>query len=102
MARADSEIDHLRVSTAVAIKPFFYQEVTSMNIARGSLGLFLCVICASLSTVTVQAQSAAPAQAPQTATPPPPPPTPIPFDAALLKAANDLFTKANLSGSPDK
>src|SRR4029077_16192145 len=40
------------------------------------------------------------------ATPPaaaaPPPPTPVAFEAALLKAANDLFTKANLSGSPDK
>ena len=73
-----------------------------MNIARDSLGLFLCVICSSLSTVTVQAQSAAPAQVPPAAAAPPPPPTPVPFDKALLKAANDLFSKANLSGSPDK
>src|SRR5262245_9493648 len=74
-----------------------------MSIARGSLGLFLCFACSSLSTVTAQAQSAAPAQAaPPTAAAPPPPPTPIPFDAALLKAANDLFSKANLSGAPDK
>ena len=75
-----------------------------MNIARGSLGLFLCVICTSLSTVSVQAQSAAPAQAPPAATAPipPPPPTPMPFDAALLKAANDLLSKANLNGAPDK
>jgi outer membrane protein OmpA-like peptidoglycan-associated protein len=44
----------------------------------------------------------APAQAPPTAASPPPPPTPVPFDAALLKAANDLFSKANLNGAPDK
>ena len=73
-----------------------------MNVARGSLGLFLCVICSSLSTVTVQAQSAAPAQVPPAAAAPPPPPTLVPFDAALLKAANDLFSKANLNGAPDK
>src|ERR1700757_1501107 len=75
-----------------------------MNIARGSLGLFLCAICTSLSTVSVQAQSAAPAQAPPAAAAPtpPPPPTPIPFDAALLKAANDLLSKANLNDAPDK
>src|SRR6201993_1070210 len=75
-----------------------------MNIARGSLGLFLCAICTSLSTVSVQAQSAAPAQAPPAAAAPtpPPPPTPIPFDAALLKAANDLLSKAKLDGAPNK
>jgi outer membrane protein OmpA-like peptidoglycan-associated protein len=43
---------------------------------------------------TVQAQQAAPAS--------PPPPTPVAFDAALLKAANDLLSKANLEGAPDK
>jgi outer membrane protein OmpA-like peptidoglycan-associated protein len=43
---------------------------------------------------TVQAQQAAPAA--------PPPPTPVAFDAALLKAANDLLSKANLEGAPDK
>jgi outer membrane protein OmpA-like peptidoglycan-associated protein len=76
----------------------------SMNIARGSLGLFLCVICSSFSTISAQAQSAAPAQAPPAAAAPTPPPapTPIPFDAALLKAANDLLSKANLNGAPDK
>jgi len=73
-----------------------------MNITRDSLGLFLCVVCSTLSTVSVQAQTAAPAQAPPAAAAPPPPPTPIPFDAALLKAANDLLSKANLNGAPDK
>jgi hypothetical protein len=44
---------------------------------------------------TVQAQQqAAPAA--------PPPPTPVAFDAALLMAANDLLSKANLEGAPDK
>src|ERR1700748_1301491 len=73
-----------------------------MNIARGSLGLFLCAICSSLSAVSVQAQTTAPAQAPPAAAAPPPAPTPIPLDAALLKAANDLLSKANLNGAPDK
>src|ERR1700744_6770901 len=73
-----------------------------MNIARGSLGLFLCAICSSLAAVPVHAQPPAPAQAPPAAAAPPPAPTPIPFDAALLKAANDLLSKANLNGAPDK
>jgi outer membrane protein OmpA-like peptidoglycan-associated protein len=81
---------------------FFYLEVTSMKIARGSLGLILCVLCTGLSGVTAEAQTGAPAQTPPTAAAPPPPPTPVPFDAALLKAANDLFSKANLNGAPEK
>src|SRR5215475_5474238 len=40
------------------------------------------------------------------ATPPPAAPAPLPppmaFQDALLKAANDLFSKANLEGTPDK
>jgi outer membrane protein OmpA-like peptidoglycan-associated protein len=31
-----------------------------------------------------------------------PPPTPFAFETALMKAANDLFTKAKLDGAPDK
>jgi OmpA family len=42
------------------------------------------------------------APAPQTSPPAPPPPTPIPFDDALLRAANDLFSKAKIPASPDK
>ena len=33
---------------------------------------------------------------------PPPPPTPIPFDDALLRAANDLFSKATVPAGSDK
>jgi outer membrane protein OmpA-like peptidoglycan-associated protein len=74
-----------------------------MSIARASLGLLLCSLAGGLfGTAAAQAQSATPAQAPPTAAAPPPPPTPIPFNDALLKAANDLFSKANLSGAPDK
>jgi outer membrane protein OmpA-like peptidoglycan-associated protein len=40
--------------------------------------------------------SAQPALAPAAA--PPPPPTPIAYPEAVLKAANDLFSKANLTG----
>jgi outer membrane protein OmpA-like peptidoglycan-associated protein len=71
-----------------------------MNIARiFSASLF--VICGSLLGAAAQAQTAAPA-APPPAAAPPPPPTPVAFDAALLKAANDLFAKANLEGAPEK
>src|SRR4029077_679915 len=53
------------------------------------------------------AQTGPAASPPAAAAPPPaaaapPPPTPVAFETALLKAANDLFTKANLNGSPDK
>jgi outer membrane protein OmpA-like peptidoglycan-associated protein len=72
-----------------------------MNIARGFLGLFLCLLCGSVSDVTAQAQTAAPVPPPPAAAPPAPP-TPVAFDAALLKAANDLFSKAKLDSTPDK
>ena len=72
-----------------------------MNIARGFLGLSLCFLCASVSGLTAQAQIAAPAPPPPAAAPPPPP-TPVAFNDALLKAANDLFSKAKLDSVPDK
>jgi len=71
-----------------------------MSIARVLPGLLL-LICCGLLGGTAQAQTAAPA-APPPAAAPPPPPTPVAFDAALLKAANDLFSKAKLDGAPDK
>lgn len=58
----------------------------------GSLGLLLCLLWGS-------GPGLAQAQAPAAASPPP---TPMPFEAALLKAANDLLSKANLAGAPDK
>jgi len=74
-----------------------------MNFTRGSVGLFLCIIACNVAAQPAAAQSAGPAQpAAPAAAAPPPPPTPIPFNDALLKAANDLFSKANLSGAPDK
>ena len=71
-----------------------------MSIAR-VLPALLLLICCGLLSGTAQAQTAAPA-APPPAAAPPPPPTPVAFDAALLKAANDLFSKAKLEGAPDK
>lgn len=68
-----------------------------MKIARTFIGFLLCVIWTGLSATALHAQNQAPA-----ATAAPSPPTPIPFDAALLKAANDLFSSANLNGAPDK
>src|SRR5246127_1514492 len=73
-----------------------------MNVARGFLGLSLCMLCFGLSFGAAEAQTGTPAQTPRVAAAPPPAPTPVPFDAALLKAANDLFSKANLDGAPDK
>ncbi len=73
-----------------------------MNIARGSLGVSLCILCFGLPVGAAQAQTGTPAQTPPAAATAPPPPTPVPFDAALLKAANDLFSKANLNGAPEK
>jgi hypothetical protein len=61
----------------------------------------LFLLCCCLWGATAQAQVAAPA-APPPAAAAPPPPTPVAFDAALLKAANDLFSKAKLEGAPDK
>jgi outer membrane protein OmpA-like peptidoglycan-associated protein len=72
-----------------------------MNIARGFLGLSLCFLCGSVTGVTAQAQTAAPVPPPPAAAPPPPP-TPVAFNDALLKAANDLFSKAKLDSAPDK
>ncbi len=54
------------------------------------------------------AQGASPPTAggPVSNSPPPavvaPAPTPKPFDAAVLSAANDLFSKANLDGAPNR
>jgi len=73
-----------------------------MKIHRASLGLLLCVMCTGMSGVAADAQTPTAPPAPPAAAPPPPPPTPMPFEAALLKAANDLFSKANLNGAPDK
>ena len=75
-----------------------------MNIARISLGLWLSIVCGCALGVTAQAQ----AQDGKASSPPapaaaaPPPPTPVAFDAALLKAANDLLSKAKLDASPTR
>jgi len=70
-----------------------------MSITRIFIGLLFLICCGLLSGIA-QAQTTAPAAPPAAA--PPPPPTPVAFDAALLKAANDLFSKANLDGASDK
>ena len=72
-----------------------------MNMARSIIGLFLCLACSGVLGVNAWAQTGAPV-APPPASSPPAPPTPVAFEAALLKAANDLFTKANLDAAPEK
>jgi outer membrane protein OmpA-like peptidoglycan-associated protein len=77
-----------------------------MNVARFSAARFsatmgLCIFSSCMLASTAQSQtSPAPnVSPPPAAAAPPPPPTPIAFEAALLKAANDLFSKANLGGT---
>ena len=63
--------------------------LSALRCIRASV-MFCGSVLASASAV--QAQNASP----------PPPPTPMPFEAALLKAANTLFEKANLQGAPER
>jgi outer membrane protein OmpA-like peptidoglycan-associated protein len=71
-----------------------------MNVAKILLGVSLCFSCIGLFGVSADAQTGTAAPPPAAAAPPPP--TPVAFEAALLKAANDLFSKANLTDAPDK
>src|ERR1700751_4097586 len=60
-------------------------------------------VCLAQATLTPQAPPVPPAApAPQSSAAPPPPPAPIPFDDALLRAANDLFSKAQVPAGSDK
>lgn len=76
-----------------------------MKINRVLICSCLCLAFGYVTDTNAQSQAAPPpASAPATpsAAAAPPPPTPIAFDAALLKAANDLLSKAKLDGAPDK
>jgi len=72
-------------------------------LARTS-SLMACAICCLLAGVMAAFPQGAPATPPAASTQaaPPPPPTPILFDDALLRAANDLFSKAALPAGNDK
>lgn len=72
-----------------------------MKVARFSimLGLSSCLLAATAYAQTSPSPAGSPTPPPAAA---PPPPTPVAFETALLKAANDLFSKANLSGASDK
>jgi outer membrane protein OmpA-like peptidoglycan-associated protein len=70
-----------------------------MNIARVFLGVSLCISCGGFGVAAHAQTGTAP---PPTAAAAPPPPTPVEFETALLKAAIDLFTKANLDSSREK
>ncbi len=65
--------------------------------------LLACAICCLLAGATAAFPQSAPLPpAAGTQAAPPPPPTPIAFDDALLRAANDLFSKANLPAGSAK
>jgi outer membrane protein OmpA-like peptidoglycan-associated protein len=70
-------------------------------LARTS-NLMACAICCLLAGVMAAFPQGAPPVAGAQSAPNPPPPTPIPFDDALLRAANDLFSKAALPAGNDK
>ncbi|MBV9563939.1 MAG: OmpA family protein [Bradyrhizobium sp.] len=77
--------------------------MSSVRRSSGIRGVFvLAVLLGSSALISGAAQA-------QTGTPVPPspaaaapPPTPVPFDAALLKAANDLLSKAKLDDANQK
>jgi outer membrane protein OmpA-like peptidoglycan-associated protein len=73
--------------------------MTAQRFREVSLVGLLCFSCGGLASVAAQAQTGVPVSPPAAAAAPPPPPTPVAFDAALLKAANDLFSKAKLDGA---
>jgi outer membrane protein OmpA-like peptidoglycan-associated protein len=71
-------------------------------LARTS-NLMACTICCLLAgAMAAFPQGAPPVAGAQSAPNPPPPPTPILFDDALLRAANDLFSKAALPAGNEK
>jgi hypothetical protein len=80
-------------------------QATFFQTARTS-NLMACAICGLLAGVTTAFPQAAPGTPPvpatQAAPNPPPPPTPVPFDDALLRAANDLFSKAAVPAGNEK
>ena len=75
---------------------------TSKLIAKPPAKLLACAICCLLAGVTAAFPQGAPPPAAGAKAAPPPPPTPVPFDDALLRAANDLFSKANLPAGNEK
>jgi hypothetical protein len=64
-----------------------------------AVGFLLATIEMCFSQATVSPQAAPAPQAPGS---PPSPPTPVAFEDALLRAANDLFSKATIPAGPDK
>ena len=73
-----------------------------MTLLARTSKLMACAICCLLAGVMAAFPQSAPPPAAGTQAAPPPPPTPVPFDDALLRAANDLFSKANLPAGNEK
>ncbi len=65
--------------------------VRKLSLLAGAACCFLVGVTAAFPQPGPSSQAAPPTQA---APSPPAPPTPVPFDDALLRAANDLFSKA--------
>ena len=74
-----------------------------MTLLARTSNLMACAICCLLAGVMAAfPQGAPPPPAASTQAAPTPPPTPILFDDALLRAANDLFSKAALPAGNEK
>lgn len=74
-----------------------------MTLLARTSNLMACTICCLLAgAMAAFPQGAPPVAGAQSAPNPPPPPTPILFDDALLRAANDLFSKAALPAGNEK
>ena len=73
-----------------------------MTLLARTSNLMACTICCLLAGVMAAFPQGAPPVAGTQAAPSPPPPTPMPFDDALLRAANDLFSKAAMPAGNDK
>ena len=73
-----------------------------MTLLARTSKLMACAICCLLAGVMAAFPQSAPPPAAGTQAAPPPPPTPVPFDDALLRAANDLFSKAALPAGNEK
>lgn len=73
-----------------------------MFVIRSLLGLSLCLLLIAFSSLPLRAQSGSAVQVPLSSQAAVPPPKPIRFEAALLKAANDLLSKTRLDDAQPK
>ena len=90
---------------AMRLRMYLVLSVCAFLVLCGAAVSLVSAFAQSTPAARIQQATAAPAAAPTPAAAAPAavmPPTPIAFEEALLKAANDLFSKANLETAPAK